>query len=113
MRGDVSLGGAELDADFVRSHFEGEDADGPLELDGDVAGEVERQRGLAHAGPSRDDVEPTRQEAGAEPVPAWEAGREPAESLGALFFEGFEETTDDIAGALPAHAGGTSEQLVR
>ena len=54
--GDAGFGGAELEAELAGAHFEGEDADRALQLDGDVAGEVEGEGGLAHAGAAGDDV---------------------------------------------------------
>src|SRR6185436_3566884 len=104
---------AELEAQLVGAHFEGEDTDRPLELDSHVPREIERQRGLAHAGPASDHVETTRQEAGAELVPAWKAGGEPAELRGAILFEDFQQPLQDRASALPARLCSAAEKFVR
>src|SRR5829696_1706034 len=77
-----------------------------------MASEVERQRGLAHAGPAGDDVEAPWQEPGAEPVPAREAGGEAAEGLTVSLFERQEEPVYDIAGCLPAPTGSMAQEPI-
>src|SRR6185436_671920 len=81
VRGDVGLGGEELQAELVGAHLQGEDADGLVQLDRDVAGDVEGERGLAHSRPASDDVEASAQEAGAKAVPLGIAGGEAAQGL--------------------------------
>ena len=84
-----------------------------LQVDGDVAGEVEGEGGLAHSRPAGEDVEAAAQEAGAEAVPVGIAGGEALEGVWRrAVFDGDEEAVEDGAGAFPADAGGAAEELV-
>jgi hypothetical protein len=110
--GEAGGGGDELQAQLAGAHFEGEDADGAPEVEGDVAGDVEGEGGLAHAGPAGDDVEAAGEEAGAEAVPGRIAGGEAAEILGAPVFDRFEQAVEDVSGSFPAFVSGAAEELV-
>src|SRR5215210_2773055 len=110
--GDVGFGGEELQAQLVGAHLQGEDADGLVQLDGDVAGDVEGEGGLAHSGPSGEDVEASAQEAGAKAVPIGIAGREPYQGLGMAVFDGDQEAVEDGAGFFPADAGSAAEEVI-